>query len=95
MLYWAGANRGADLREHDIACRAVGVEQANLEQFVRGERALDLADHGGGEALLGDADQGREVVGAGAQGAALGGGEDFHGGIVRPGYALRTRPGTR
>ena len=58
---------------------ALGALDLDLDEFVRLERALDLGNDGRGEAVVGDRDDGVEVMGACAQVAALGRGELGHG----------------
>ena len=51
---------------------------ANLDQFVRLQAGFDLFQHRIGKTVLADADDRVEAVGAGAQGAALVGGQLNH-----------------
>ena len=72
MLDRSGFQPGADLRQHGRARRTLGAIGADLDQFVCLETAIHLGQDGGAEALLADAGDGVERVGAGAQGAAQG-----------------------
>ncbi len=86
MLYWRCVYCSTDFHQHGFPRFAVGVEEADLDQFMSAQGAIDFLEQRGGEAFFGDAHQGRESVGAGAQGTALFGGEGVygrHGGIVR------------
>ena len=57
----------ADAGEGHFALVAVERRGADLDQFVRGEGAVDLGDDRVGESLFAQLQDGVEVVGAGAQ----------------------------
>ena len=73
MLYRRTAELATDFAEEGLAVVALDAVQLDLDEFVGGEAAVDFLEHGLGETLLGDADDGAEMMGGGAQGAALGG----------------------
>jgi hypothetical protein len=56
--------------------------KSQLDQFVGLEATVDLGQHGRRQAFLADGDDGIQMVRGGPQGAALGGGNFYHGGIV-------------
>jgi hypothetical protein len=56
--------------------------KSDLDQFVGLEATVDLGQDGRCQAFLADGDDGIQVVRGGAEGAALGGGNFYHGGIV-------------
>lgn len=69
----------ADAGQRHFALVTVERGGADLDQFVGGQGAVDFGDDCVGEALFTQLQDGVEVVGAGFEGFALGGGEDgFH-----------------
>jgi hypothetical protein len=67
-----GAEPLLDLRGHRLACLAIVAEDADLDQAVRVQRTVRLGEHRFGQAGVADHDDRIDVVGPGAQGAALG-----------------------
>ena len=66
MLYRCGVEFRADLFEiGDAVFTAVAVD-ANLDQFVGIQVALDFLEHGIGQAVFGNRDDRIQIVGAGA-----------------------------
>ncbi len=72
------ARWGMRLRAFVVALFALGTLDLDLDELVRLQRALDLGDDVRREAVAGDRDHGVQVMGAGAQVAALGRGELGH-----------------
>lgn len=60
-----GIRRGGDGLPGRYALIAIGGLDSDLDQFVRGERAIDLGDHTGCRPGMADADEGVERVRAG------------------------------
>ena len=75
MLHRGGLQAGAQIGEEGLAIVAFGAIDAHLDQFVGLQAAVDLGQHGFAEAVLADAGDRIEGMGAGAQGAALGWGQ--------------------
>jgi len=67
MLNRRGLQPGADFAEQGFALDAFDAIHAHLDQFVRLEAAVDLGQNGLAEAVLADAGDGMQAVGAGAQ----------------------------
>ena len=63
---------GADFGEQGPALVALDAVDAHLDQLVRLEAAVDLGEDGVAEAILADAGNGVQAMGAGAQRPALG-----------------------
>lgn len=78
MLHRSGIERSAHLLHDRLARVAIVAEYAHLDELVRLECHVDLVQHGRGETVLPDRDDGIEVVRAGAQGAPRGGIERGH-----------------
>ena len=78
-MCWTGAaSSAAQLLHEGVALLALGALDLDLDEFVRLQRALDFGNDGRSEAVVADRDDGVEVMGAGAQVAALGRGELGH-----------------
>ena len=73
MLDRRGVQRVADSRQQRLAFAPVVAEDADLDQLMRGERVVDLAQHCRRESMLADAGDRVQVVRFGAEGAAFGG----------------------
>jgi 23S rRNA (uridine2552-2'-O)-methyltransferase len=73
VLHGRRASRVADRAEQRFALVAIASHDADLDQFVRIERALDLRDHGRCKARIADQYDGIERMGAPLQNLALGG----------------------
>lgn len=73
MLHGRRASRVADRAEQLLTLVAIASHDADLDQFVRIERALDLRDHGRCKARIADQYDGIERMGAPLQNLALGG----------------------
>jgi hypothetical protein len=78
MLHRGRAELGADLSEHGIALAADIAERAHLDQLVRAQVDVDLANDSRGQTVLADRDHGVKVMGAGAQRAPFGGSQGEH-----------------
>ena len=78
MLNRLGAGLLADLRNERFTRVPLVAEHPDLDQLVAFQRGVDFADDLGLEACFADHDHGLEMVGAGAERAALGGIELFH-----------------
>jgi hypothetical protein len=63
---------GADFSEQGLAISALDAIDAHLDQLVRLEAAVDFGKDRFAEAVLADAGDGMQVVGAGAQRPAVG-----------------------
>ena len=72
MLHGLGAGALADARQRHLALVAVERRGADLDQLVRGERAVDFGDDRVGQAFLAQLQDRAEVVGAGLERLALG-----------------------
>ena len=72
MLYRGSVEPQADLGEQCFAFVPLGAVDAYIDQLMGLEAAVDFGENGLAEALLADAGDGMQVVGAGAQGTALG-----------------------
>jgi hypothetical protein len=73
---------GEDFGEQGRAIFTLDAVKSDLDQFVGLEATVDLGQDGRRQALLADGDDGIQVVRGGPEGAALGGGNFYHGGIV-------------
>ena len=71
MLHGGGLQSCTDIHEERSAPPAFGTIDAHLDQFVGLEATVDFGEDGVGEAVLADAGDRLEAVGAGAQGAPL------------------------
>jgi len=80
MLYRRGGKRGANFRKQGFALVAFGVINADLDEFVGRQAAVDFFENGFRQPFLADADDRAEGMGAGAQGAARGGCDSGGGG---------------
>jgi hypothetical protein len=85
MLHGLRAGALADGGERHFARLAIERRRTDLDQLVVGERAVDLRDHGVGEALLADLQDGVERVGARLELLALRGREGGHAASIRSG----------
>ena len=75
--------RGADFPEQLFAYRVRVGKHADLDQFMAGKIFVDFIEHGRGQAGVADHDDRMQMVGAGAQRAALCRGQfEDHGGIL-------------
>jgi hypothetical protein len=72
VLHGLGAGALADARQRHLALVVVERRGANLDQFVRGERAVDLGDHGVGETFAAELQDRVERVRAGLERFAFG-----------------------
>lgn len=72
MLDRRGVQPGADLAEQGLALDAFDAIGAHLDQLVCLEAAVDFGEDGLAEAILADAGDGMQAVGAGAQRPAQG-----------------------
>ena len=73
MLHRRRRELVADAFKHRVASLAPGLRDTDLDQFVRGEVAIDLGQHLIGQAAVADQYDRVESMRAGAQRAALGG----------------------
>jgi hypothetical protein len=73
VLHRRGAGRPADLAEEPVALVAIDSHEANLDQLVRIERALNFHEHGRCKARIADQDDRSERMGTRFQYLALGG----------------------
>jgi 23S rRNA (uridine2552-2'-O)-methyltransferase len=71
MLHWRSAGRRAHCGEQGFAVAAVVSEHADLDQLVRRQRAVDLAEHARGETLAAHENDGVQAVRAALQGLPL------------------------
>lgn len=71
MLHGGGTGGGTQQLEHVGTVLARLIEDAHLDELVRGECAVSLADHAGTETIVADLHHGSEAVGARPQFAAL------------------------
>ena len=78
MLHRGRGELGADLTQHRIALAADIAERAHLDQLVRAQIDVDLANHRGCQTVLPDRDDGVQVMGAGAKRAPFGGSYGEH-----------------
>lgn len=72
MLNGRGVQPGADFSEQCVASFVLNVVYTHFDQFVCFQAAVNFGEDSFAEALLTDADDRMEVMGAGAQGAAQG-----------------------
>ncbi len=99
MLHGRRIQLGADALQQRFAFRAIVAEHAQLDELVGEQVHVDFVQYRGGEAMGTDGDDGAEMVGLGAQGAALRGIEGKHARsltvVVRAGItaAARSRVG--
>lgn len=63
----------ADVGEQRLAFFALYLLEAHLDEFVRLQRTLQFGENIGGEAVIGDGDDGAQGMGAGAQFLPFGG----------------------
>jgi hypothetical protein len=82
VLNLGTVERRAYLEEQCLAHFPLDAVESQLDQFVGLEATVDLGQHGRRQALLADGDDWFQMVRGGPQGAALGGGDIDHGGIV-------------
>ena len=68
----------ADSRKQRVAFAAHIAEHADLDQLMRFKRDIDFVQHGGRQSVRTDRDDGVQMVGLGAQRAALLGGHVVH-----------------
>jgi hypothetical protein len=73
VLHRGRGELGADLSQHRIALAADIAERAHLDQLVRAQIDVDLANDRGCQTVLPDRDDGVQVMGAGAERAPFGG----------------------
>ena len=78
VLHGGRTELGADLPQHRIALAADVAERAHLDQLVRAQIDVDLANDRRGQTVLSDGDDGVQVMGAGAQRAPFGGSYGEH-----------------
>lgn len=67
MLHGVRVDALADARQRHLALVAIERRRAHLDQLVVRERAVDLGEHGVGEALLAELQDGVQGVGAGLE----------------------------
>lgn len=79
MLHRRRIDGLAYLGQERFAVCAILAEDADLDQFVGCEAAIDFRDNRGAQAVVTDSRYGMERVGAGAQGAPLRGSKGEHG----------------
>jgi hypothetical protein len=72
-LHRRRAELGADLSHHRIALAADVAERAHLDQLVRAQVDVDLANDGGCQTVLADRNDGVQVMRPGAHRAPFGG----------------------
>ena len=72
MLHRRRVQRAADPGQKLLACVPVVAEHADLDELMREEVDVDFVQHGGGEPLVADGDDGMQRVRARAMSAALG-----------------------
>lgn len=82
MLHVGAAQSRADFVKQKLTFCVFGAVKSYLDQFVGFEAAVDFRQYRGGEPFLADGDDGIQMVRGGPQGAALGGVNFSHGGIV-------------
>jgi hypothetical protein len=73
VLHRRRTELGADLSQHRGTLAANVAERAHLDQLVRAQVDVDLAQNGGRQTVLADRDDGMQVMRAGTQRAPLGG----------------------
>ena len=73
MLHRGRAELGADLPQHRIALAADVAERAHLDQLMRAQIDVDLAQDRRRQTMLADRDDGMQVVRPAAQSAPFGG----------------------
>jgi hypothetical protein len=78
VLHRGRAELGADLPQHRIALAADVAERAHLDQLVRTQVDVDLAEDRRGQTVLTDCDDGVQVMGTSAQRAPFGGSYGEH-----------------
>ena len=71
MLDRQAGELGADFQEQGFAVVAFDAVDLDLDQFVGLQGQVNFLQHGRGEAMLADTGDGFQMVGSGAQGAAL------------------------
>jgi hypothetical protein len=76
VLHRRGAELVGQALEQRLALGAVVAVHAHLDQAVRLQRGVDLGAHGRRQPLGADAGHRLEVMGIGALGLALGGGQE-------------------
>ncbi len=72
MLNGGGVQPGTDIGEQSLAFFSLDTIDAYLDQFVRLQAAVNLSKDAFAEAVLADAGDGMQAVGAGAQRPAQG-----------------------
>lgn len=82
MLDRRALQLGADLIEHGGTLIALDAGELDLDEFVGGQAAVDFLYYRFAQALAGDGDERMQVVGGGAQFAALYWSQFNHGGIL-------------
>jgi len=82
VLNLGAIQRSEDFGEQRRTVFALDAVKSDLDQFVGFEAAVDFGQNRRRQALLADGDDGIQVVRGGPEGAALGGGNFYHGGIV-------------
>ena len=78
MLHRRRAELGADLSQHRITLAADIAERAHLDQLVRAQVDVDLAEDGGRQTVLADRDDGMQMMRAGTQRAPFRGSYGEH-----------------
>ena len=79
MLHRRRVQLGADLSQHRVALAADIAERAHLDQLVRAQVDVDLAQDGGGEAVLADRNDRVQMMRFGAQRTPFEGSQGEHG----------------
>jgi hypothetical protein len=82
MLNIDAVERAADFAAKGLAVLALDAVKSQFDQLMGLERTIDLGHYRRGKPFLADRDDGLEMVGGGAQGPALDGGDFNHGGIL-------------
>jgi len=78
VLHRRRAELGADLSQHRITLAADIAERAHLDQLVRAQVDVDLANDGGRQPVLADRNDGMQMMRAGTQRAPFGGSYGEH-----------------
>jgi hypothetical protein len=71
MLDRRGVQRRADFAEQAVARRVLVGKHADFDQFMAGQILVDFVEHGGGQSCIAYYHDRTQVVGTGAQLAAL------------------------